>query len=157
MKNHGATWALGVVVVCLSLGCSSDDDGGGGFVGRWLGTHTSSTDSCIGDFNSDDAETSFNEIELRAAGDNVIEYVLFDYEDGVTETCVQKFQVKGNVATIWPNQPCRFGDPPLEQTFSEDRLTLSGDSLREVGTMQYSGSAGESCEQTFDVQMQRVR
>lgn len=108
MKNFGAAWGLGVVLACLSLGCSGDD-ASEAFVSRWLATHYASSDTCNGDTNSDDGQANLSEMELRAAGADAIEYVTF-FDDGTTVGCTQRFQVRGSVASILPNQTCAFGE-----------------------------------------------
>jgi len=165
-------WAgvLGVATSVL-LGCGSPSDGGNGALfGLWRQTHGAGTDSCSGDYDSDAQPSPLPyRIRLRPAGSGYLEYVTLDQLAAKQEraTCIQRFSITGSTAAILPNQDCELLSSStipdsgattirrITQIFSDDQLTLTGDSLHEVGQLEYETAAGP-CHATFSVDYARV-
>lgn len=161
---------LGALASVL-LGCSSPSNGGNvSLFGLWRQTHGTGTSSCTGDYDSDAQPSDAPyRMRLRPAGDGYLEYLTLEQLTTAQErvTCVQKFSITGSTAAILADQDCKASSTPIApssdavtaeevtQIFSEDQLALTGDTLHEVGQLEYETSAGP-CHGTFSVDYTRV-
>lgn len=147
---------VGASSLLVLIGCGSQGDEGvggvdtSGFHGLWAAQHSTGTDTCFGDFDSSAIQLT---VRIRPGKTTALEYVALDQQNLTRETCVQNFDVAASEATMTEEHSCFYG--VQEVRYTDDHLTVSGDSLEETGSSETTGSEGV-CKSTFHVSFTRL-
>jgi hypothetical protein len=166
---RGLCCSLGLLVLACGgskendRGDDHEDDNVSGFVGHWVSTRTANTDSCAGAFEGDGGFR----IELREGDASDLEFVEFSQTEPGKISCVQRFDVRGNVANLKGEQACDYESTTFDETgeeivstthtiYTADRIELlDNGTLAEEGASEFENPDGEICKNTFEVDYER--
>jgi hypothetical protein len=165
-------WGWLILVAGLAAGCGDsqenddddDDEPVEDFLGRWVATENSGTDSCAEPFQGNGGF----EMELKEGDSSDLEYVEFDFFDPSKVACTQRFDVRDGVARLAGEQACDYetitsdpvtGDEIIGSrhvVYTSDRVGLNeDDTLSEAGASHYVAETGETCNTTFAIEFMR--
>ncbi|HVY30765.1 MAG TPA: hypothetical protein VHB79_29600 [Polyangiaceae bacterium] len=161
---------MGIALLCVCCGGSSHGSETkpdvSAFEGVWRTQRNTGTDSCAGDFDTDNGPGF--DIRLRAGSTSALEYLWLDSQDPKKASCIETFDVNGDEAVLQGTQSCSFrsivdvdedGNPVQGLhvvEFVDVHLTVSDDTLEETAESHYKlDLTGEQCESNYHVTYER--
>jgi hypothetical protein len=88
-------------------------------------------------------------IRLKRLSDTELQLAELDLLDHSVERCTLSYDVSGLSATLAGPQTCSYTDPAFSMTWTEDALTLEGDSLRDRGKWQNDTNCRANVDSTY--------